>query len=321
MKTFTIFIPDSPFARILLIVSFFVFAACFAPVIGSLFLLFLPLPLLFYSGTSGKIKATVAFLIPLLVTFLISYFLQIKTISPLILIMGIVGLAMSAIALKNRSIEKTLIYPALIIIGVIFTYFLYTGWQLTVNPWHVVSQFVTQMIEQNIDFYSQLPLDKEDINFLKNNKQPLINFFVAIFPALVVTGSAVIIWINILIGRNILRKAGINLSQLENLAHWSAPDFIIWIFLAAGGLLLIPHEQIRFFGLNLLIVICFIYLLQGLAIISFIFQNKNVPLFFRFLLYFLIAVQQFLMIPIVALGLFDIWVDFRRFFQPGQTAA
>ena len=80
-----------------------------------------------------------------------------------------------------------------------------------------------------------------------------------------------------------------------------------------------PAEQIRFLSLNIFILACFIYLLQGLAILSFLFQNKNVPVFFRYLFYFLIAVQQFLMIPIAIAGLFDIWVDFRRFIQKNQV--
>ncbi len=79
------------------------------------------------------------------------------------------------------------------------------------------------------------------------------------------------------------------------------------------------REEANFFSWNIFLVICFIYLLQGLAIVSFFFQIKNVPNFFRFLFYFLIAVQQILMIPIAAIGLFDIWVDFRKFFQKDQT--
>ncbi|MDD5524767.1 MAG: DUF2232 domain-containing protein, partial [Smithella sp.] len=70
---------------------------------------------------------------------------------------------------------------------------------------------------------------------------------------------------------------------------------------------------------NIFLVTSFIYLLQGLAIVSFFFQKKNVPFFFRYLFYFLIAVQQILMIPIVAIGLFDIWIDFRKYFQKDQA--
>ena len=102
------------------------------------------------------------------------------------------------------------------------------------------------------------------------------------------------------------------------LADWKTPDFFIWIFIISGGLNFIPNEDINFIGLNSFLVICFIYLLQGFAIVSFIFQSKNVPIYFRFLFYFFIAVQQFLMIPIATAGLFDIWVDFRKFFRKDE---
>ena len=163
-----------------------------------------------------------------------------------------------------------------------------------------------------------LPVEKEDINILASNKQNIINFFTNIFPSLVVIASAFIALINILMGRNMLRKQSIAFSQLEGLSRWKAPEFMIWIFIISGALLFVPFEQILIFGRNIFIVICFIYLLQGFAIISFVFQNKNVPNFFRYLFYFLIAVQQIFMIPIIVIGLLDIWVDFRRFFQKNE---
>ena len=321
MKNFNLFNPRQSISTILLIMSFFIFGASYLPFIGSIFLLFLPLLIFFYSATAGLGKTLGAFFLPLLLSILISYVLQIQALHPLIFTLGIIGLLMSVIALKNSSVEKTVTYPALLLIGAICAYFIYAGWKISVHPWLIVQRFITGAIEQNINLYSQLPLDKESIDLIKNNKQSIASFFTSIFPALAVTGSVIIIWINVLIGRIIIRKAGIYLPKLDNLSHWKAPDFAIWIFLAAGGMLLLPAERFSFTGLNLLIVTCFVYLLQGLAVISFIFQNKNVPIFFRFLIYFLIAVEQFLMIPIIAVGLFDIWVDFRKFFSPDRRAA
>ena len=319
MKTFGILIPDNPFLRMLLILSFFVLAAAFIPALGFIFLIFLPLLTLFYSAVAGKIKTTAAFLIPVLLIFFFSHLWQLNTPYMVILIMGIAGLTISAVALKNSSIEKTVIYPALIFIGAICAFFIYSGFELSVNPWKLVQQFIDQAIEQNINFYAQLPLDKEDISLMKNSKLMFVSFFTGIFPALAIIGSIIIVWINVLTGRDILRKATITLPQLEGLSRWKAPEFIIWIFIITGGLLLFPNEQIRFLSLNIFLLSCFVYLLQGLAILSFFFQNKNVPAFFRYLFYFLISVQQFLMIPIAIAGLFDIWVDFRRFFQKNQA--
>jgi len=320
LKTFGIKIPNNPFLRMLLIISFFVLAAAFVPTFGFFFLIFVPLLIFFYSAVAGKVKTAAAFLIPVLLIFLFSHLLQLNTPFLLILMMGIVGFTIAAVALKNSSIEKTVIYPALVIIGAICAYFIYSGFELSVNPWHLVQQFVAKIVEQNINLYNQLPLDKEDISLIKENKLIFISIFTSIFPAVVIMGSIIIVWINVLMGKDILRRATIILPQLDGLSRWKAPEFIIWIFITAGGLLLFPNEQTRFFSLNTLIMVCFVYLLQGFAIISFLFQNKNVPVFFRYLFYFLIAVQQFLMIPIVVAGLFDIWVDFRRFFQKNQAS-
>ncbi len=319
LKTFGILYTDNNFLRMLLIFSFFVLAAAFIPAVGFFFLIFIPLLTLFYSAVGGQVKTAIAFLIPVLLIFLFSHLSQLNTPYLIILINGIVGLTISAVASSNNSIEKTIIYPALIIIGAIGAFFIYSGFVLSIHPWKLVQQFVDQAIEHNINLYAQLPFDKEEISLMRNSKPMLVSFFTGIFPAGAIIGSVTIVWINVLIGRENLRKAALTFPRLEGLSKWSAPEFLIWIFIISGGLLLFPNEQIKFLSLNIFILACFIYLLQGLAILSFLFQKKYVPAFFRYLFYFLIAVQQFLMIPIAIVGLFDIWVDFRKYIDKNQS--
>jgi uncharacterized protein YybS (DUF2232 family) len=319
LKTFGILFPHNPSLRILLIISFFVAAAAFVPIFDIIFLLLLPMILFFYSATMSRIKSAGAFLIAFSLLFFFSHFFQFASPYPAILTMGIAGLTISTLILKKESIEKTVIYTSLIIIASICAYFLYSGYNQNINPWHLVQKSVTEIVEENIKMYSKLPFGKEDINFIKDNKQSIIDFFTGIFPSLVIVASAFTVWINILTGRNLLRKQGILLSQLEGLSKWKASEFTIWIFIASGAALFVPLEQINIFSRNILIMTCFVYLLQGFAIISFLFQNKNVPHLFRYFFYFLIAVQQILMIPIMAAGLFDIWIDFRKFFQKDET--
>lgn len=318
MKTFGSLTPQNHFLQVFLIISFFVAATIFFPLFGSIFLLFIPAILFFYSVRTGRIKSAGASLISLLPFLLFSYFFQFYTPYPVIITMGIAGILIATIAFKNVSIEKTIIYISLFISASICSYFLYSGYSQNINPWHLVQKFVTETVKENIKMYSMLPVEKEDINILASNKQNIINFFTNIFPSLVVIASAFIAWINILIGRNMLRKKNTAFPQLEKLSSWKAPEFMIWIFIISGTLLFVPFEQIIILGRNIFIVICFIYLLQGFAIISFVFQNRNAPNFFRYLFYFLIAVQQIFMIPIIVIGLLDIWVDFRRFFQKNK---
>jgi len=321
LKTSDIQFLHNPFLRILLIISFFVLAAAFLPVVGFAFIVFIPLLTFFYGAAAGKTKTAIAFFVPVLLIFLISYLLQLNIPYLVILIMGVAGLTIAAVAPKYNSIEKTVVYPSLIVVAALCFYFIYSGFVFSANPWHLLKEYVAQTIEQNINLYDQLPFDKEEINIIRDNKTTLVNFFTGIFPSIALVGSAMIVWINVLLGRNLLRSAKIYLVGLEKLAQWKAPDFLIWIFIIAGGMLLLSDSTIRLICINILIIVFFIYMLQGFAIISFLFQNKNVPVFLRYLFYFLIAAQQFIMILIAAVGLFDIWVDFRRFFQKKQTSA
>ena len=318
MKKLDLLILKSTFIQQLLILTFFIFSAVFIPFLGSFFIILLPM-IIFVLGTiNGEIKTATAFFISCLLLLTLSLLLhQGNTLLPIVTL-GFSGLCIVRIATRNKSAEKVIAYPALLIIAAICFYFIYSSFEQSVHPWQLIQKNVASIIDANIKLYSQLPLAKEDIDFIKDNQNNITIAFTRIFPSLIVIISVFIIWINVLIGKNVLRKAGIPRPNLAMLASWKTPDFFIWIFIVSGGLNFFPNENINFLALNLFMVICFIYLLQGLAIISFIFQSKNVPVFFRFIFYFLIAVQQFLMIPIVGAGLFDIWVDFRKFVRKDQ---
>jgi uncharacterized protein YybS (DUF2232 family) len=319
LKKFDIFSLKTTFIKQLLIITFFVFSTAFIPFLGSFCLILLPMILFVFGTINDEIKTATAFFISCLLLLILSWLLhQGNPLIPIVT-MGLSGLLASRIATQNKSAEKVIAYPALLIITAICFYFIYSGSEQSMHPWQFIQKYVASIIDANIKLYSQLPLAKEDIDFIIDNQKSITITFTRVFPSLIIIISVFIIWINVLIGKNVLSNAGIPPPNLTLLASWKTPDFLIWIFIISGGLNFIPNDDINFLALNLFLVICFIYLLQGFAIISFIFQSKNVPIFFRFLFYFFIAVQQFLMIPIATAGLFDIWVDFRKFFHKDQT--
>jgi uncharacterized protein YybS (DUF2232 family) len=55
-----------------------------------------------------------------------------------------------------------------------------------------------------------------------------------------------------------------------------------------------------------------IYFFQGIAVMSFFFEKKNVSIVVRLALYSFILIHQLSLILIVGIGLFDIWADFRK---------
>lgn len=319
MKKSRITFLDVSLLKLLFVIATFVFATAFLPFVGSVLLVLLPMFLFFNGTVNGHFKTTIAFLISFLSLFFLAALLRLDLPAVAIFTMGMTGLLIALMTLKNGSVEKIIVYPSLFIIAAICVFFIYGGSVLSISPWQLVEKYIAEAVEGNIKLYSQLPFQAEDIKFFKDNKQNIINGLTRIFPALVVITSTFVVWSNFLLGKRILGRAGIVWPQLTALAAWKAPEFIVWIFIISGGFFFIQNKDITFYSSNIFLVTCFVYFLQGLAIVSFFFQSKNVPYFLRYLFYFLIAVQQFLMIPIVAIGLFDIWVDFRKYFQKDQT--
>ena len=266
-------------------------------------------------ATNGIFKTALCLLFSLAVLMLLSVGLNLDVPAVAVFTMGMAGLIMAHMAAENYSIEKIVMGPALLIFGAIGFYFVYDAVGLGVNPWLLVKNFITVTISETIKFYSQMPLKPDDISIIKDNENNIINSLIHIFPSLMVILSVFIIWANLLLGKTYLRRFGIVYAPMAILARWKVTDWVIWIFIISGLLLFIPQKNFNFIGLNVFLIVCLVYLLQGLAIVSFLFQNKNVPFVIRYIFYFLIAVQQILVIPIAIIGLFDVWFDFRKRFQ------
>ncbi len=65
-------------------------------------------------------------------------------------------------------------------------------------------------------------------------------------------------------------------------------------------------------ALNGMVVLTIIYFFQGIAIISFYFEKKKIPMAIRTLLYGTIIIQQIFLLVIAGIGFFDVWLNFRK---------
>ena len=311
--------PDSSFLRLLSITAFFS-AAALIPFAGLLFLITLPLALFVLSMLNHPTRVLLPFLIALSGLFILLSFMQTALPVLALAVMGMAGLSMAQAARKKYPVEATVLLPSFIILVAIALYFIFGGIQLSISPWQLVEKHIQEAVDLNIKIYSQLPLSPEEIGAIKDGGKTFVHLFTGIFPAVTIIAVLFTCWINILMGYKLLKKSGVILPELSSLCQWKAPSWLVWIFIAGGGLSFLPQPQLSFPGINIFLVTSFVYLLQGLAIVSFFLQSKNISLFFRWLFYFLIAIQQFLMIAIAAVGFFDLWIDFRKYFRKNQDA-
>jgi uncharacterized protein YybS (DUF2232 family) len=135
-----------------------------------------------------------------------------------------------------------------------------------------------------------------------------------LLPGLLVTNMALVAWLNVVLARQIIVLLGWG-SNEPPLYHWTAPEWLIFVLLGAGFLLLLPVPGARFFGLNLLMVVAVLYFCQGVAVVAAWFHRLGLPRLLRMIGYPLLFLNPFCFL-IITLGLMDLWLDFRRLHQP-----
>ena len=103
-------------------------------------------------------------------------------------------------------------------------------------------------------------------------------------------------------------------------AQEAVPDHLVWGAIGAGVLLVSRHRPLETTGLNLLLVLMPLYVIQGLAVFRHFFQRIGLPRLLQVVSFGLLAMQPLLLVAVSCVGLSDLWIDFRKIRQ-APTAA
>jgi hypothetical protein len=104
-------------------------------------------------------------------------------------------------------------------------------------------------------------------------------------------------------------------------AQEAVPDHLVWGAIGAGVLLASRHQPLEATGLNLLLVLMPIYVIQGLAVFRYFFQRIGLPRLLQVVSFGLLAMQPILLVAVSCVGLSDLWIDFRKIRQAPTGAA
>ena len=104
-------------------------------------------------------------------------------------------------------------------------------------------------------------------------------------------------------------------------AQEAVPDHLVWGAIGAGVLLASRHQGLEATGLNLLLVLMPLYVIQGLAVFRHFFQRIGLPRLLQVVSFGLLAMQPILLVAVSCVGLSDLWIDFRKIRQAPTAAA
>jgi len=146
--------------------------------------------------------------------------------------------------------------------------------------------------------------------------QIMIKIFEQIYPALLVMGTAFVIWINIVFSKIFFLRIGLKYPDFGALDQWFAPLSMVWITIAAGFASFFAAGSIKFLAINLIVIFAAIYTWQGLMIMMCFFNKYRISIWLVSGICLLIFFQGYLLLVLTLAGLFDQWIDFRKLRQP-----
>ena len=162
-------------------------------------------------------------------------------------------------------------------------------------------------------------LSSDEVLFLKEFGQKMVNRVMILLPAILVNMTLFIVWCNLFVARRWI-KGPLAYEKLGDLTRWQLKDQWIWVLIGSAAVLflnlyLLDSSVIGFITSNILLVLLFVYFFYGLTIVAFYLQKRQSSLL-KLSIYFLIFVFfQIVAVVIVILGIFDFWVDFRKLKQ------
>lgn len=178
-------------------------------------------------------------------------------------------------------------------------------------PWRLLQKEMEKIMVQASSLY----MEREAAVSIPRDLIPeLARGIVAVFPGLLASSNLILHWWNLLVQRRLPKLWCGRLLGPENLDEWALPFKFVWITIGGGLLILSSVDPLDVIGINLVLVMCSLHLIQGVAVVAFLMRRRGIPRSLRALVFGLIFVQHFMTLATAAIGVFDFWFDFRKRF-------
>ena len=174
----------------------------------------------------------------------------------------------------------------------------------------VVGSYIHSEVDQALAIYKQAKLPADQLKALQAMGERMADFAVKAYPGLVVIATAGILMLTVVFLGAL--AAGRYAMAGPPFPLWKLPEPLIWFLIAGGFGLFFTTGELQRVSLNLLTVLLPVYFVQGVAVVTYFFRKKGIPPFFRALGYLLIFVLNPLPLIVTGVGVFDMWVDFRK---------
>jgi len=292
--------------------SFLLLATVWVPFIGSLFALLTPLPFLYYAIKWGPSHGLKIACIAILAFGLIGGIAR----HPQVIFLGVefslLGLALSEMYRRRMSLARAVFWGTGLMLAVGLVTLAIIGLQRGQHPLTLVQDHMQASLAQTLQLTHETGAGPETATQLQEYARSVARVIAGVYPALVIIGTGLVVWLNIVLSRPLFRMGNLVYPDFGDANRWQAPELMVWGLIASGFSFFLPLPGVQWIAMNAVVVMLAIYAFQGFSILLFFFGKYRVPAWLRGGVYALIFLQQVLLVVLSALGLFDQWFDFRR---------
>lgn len=229
----------------------------------------------------------------------------------------LLGAVLSLLRQQGYSLPQTVALGVGIMLGVAGGFLLLQGWLSGVGVLEVLRQKAEAIAAILRQVATEAGVEEPALPLSGAQGTAWGPLILKILPALWVINTTLVAWLNLVIVRGWAQARG-EMETEPPLSQWGAPEWLVFPFLGAGFLLLVPLPALRLVAVNLFLVLGLVYFFQGLAVVAALYERFRLPGFLR-LLGFLIAFMNPVFLVVTLVGLLDLWLDFRRLHQPRES--
>jgi len=277
------------------------------PLVGMLPGLFAPLPGMYYTVKRGK---GVGIAVVLITTAVLATIADSSALLLYLVQSGLISLVMPHFLAKGYGAARAISFSVAVSMACILLFAAAVWLVRGVDLHGEILKGINYSISQSASLYEKSGLTGEELQALQQGMKQAGVLIGRVYPALVLVGIGVIAGLNLLVLARLAARLNRPL-PIGDFIKFRNPDHLIWVVIVAGFALLLKSADVTTAALNVLIVTLSLYALQGLAIITHLFRRFAVPRFVRVIFYVLLALQPYLAVMVAALGLFDLWGNFR----------
>lgn len=288
--------------------TFALFAASFViPPLGFFSGVLAPFPVMYFRLRHGR---AVALIIILAAVAALTAVFGVNAGATYLLQCGIIALLLPELLLRGYGAARTIAWTTgvnLVIVAaaaVIFT-------QVSGQDLHKsLSGEISTSISRALALYEKSGVKGEELSMVKQSMDMAAALVIRIYPSLVTILLGMMAGCNLALIRRPALLMGHRFS-LGDFAAFRLPEPLVWLLIAAGFAMLAPSILVTIPALNVLVVTMTLYFLQGLAVVMAIIARQAFNGIIRVFLWVMLLVQPYLAAIVAAIGIFDIWGDFR----------